>query len=376
MVREAASSGDAIRILGGGTRSSIGRPAEAKRVLSLAGMSGITLYEPAALTVVVKAGTPLAELQAALDAESQMLPFEPADYRALLGSGGEPSVGGMFATGTSGPRRIQAGACRDSAIGVRFVDGSGEVLKSGGRVMKNVTGYDLVKLQCGAYGTLGVVTEIALKLLPKPETAATLILGGLDDTRAVNALSRALASPYGVSGAAHLPGDQAMILIRVEGFENSVAHRSEALQRELSEFGEAEIRVDAAENTRLWHGIGNVEKFADMAGAVWRVSLKPSDAPKLVAGIKSTLDAEAIYDWGGGLVWLRTAEEGDAGSSVIRDALAPLGGYATLIRASENTRRNVAVFQSESSIVAAISAALRRQFDPKDILNPGLTSSV
>ncbi len=372
MVRDAASKGETIRILGGGTRASVGHPVDADHTLSLAGLSGIALYEPAALTVVVRPGTPLAQLETALDAEGQMLPFEPADYRSLLGSEGEPTVGGMFAAGVSGPRRIQAGACRDAAIGVRFVDGSGEALKSGGRVMKNVTGYDLVKLQCGAWGTLGVVTEIAFKLLPKPETAATLTLSGLDDARAVAALSKALASPYGVSAAAHLPGDRT--LIRVEGFENSVAHRCDGLRRELSGFGEADIVTDTAQNAGLWRTVADVEPFAGQAGAVWRVSVKPSDGPGLVAEVRGRLDAEATYDWGGGLVWLKVPEEGDAGAATIRGAVGALGGHATLIRAGEETRRAVPVFQPESAAVAAISTGLRRQFDPKGVLNPGLTT--
>ena len=375
LVRDAAAAAKTIRILGGGTRSAIGHPVEADRVLSLGHLSGITLYEPAALTLVARAGTPLAEIEATLEGEGQMLPFEPADYRALLASSGEPTLGGMFAAGLSGPRRIQTGACRDAAIGVGFVDGSGEILKSGGRVMKNVTGYDLVKLQCGAWGTLGVVTEIAFKLLPKPETTTTLVLRGLDDVRAIEALSKALASPFGVSGAAHLPGDRT--LVRVEGFVNSVAHRAESLRSELSAFGDAEALSDAADNKALWAGIANVEVLSGKpgspgSGAVWRVSLKPSDGPKLVAELRRALDVEAVYDWGGGLVWLLVPQQGDAGASLIRKALSPLGGHATLIRAGGETRRTVPVFQPETPTIAAISAGLRQQFDPKGILNPGL----
>lgn len=369
-VADAARAGRRIEIRGGGSRRGFGGVVEADMTLSTARLDAVTLYEPQALTLVAGAGAKLADIAAMLAAEGQRLPFEPIDHRALLGAGGEPTLGGMVAVNASGPRRIQAGACRDSAIGVRFVDGSGEILKSGGRVMKNVTGYDLVKLHCGAWGTLGVVSEIAFKLLPKPETAATLVLSGLDDAAAVAALSRALASPYGVSGAAHLPGGRT--LIRVEGLANSVVHRSESLRRELDGSGEAEILHDATDNAALWRAVADVEAFAGRPGAVWRVSLRPSDGPKLVAGVKRTLDAEAIYDWGGGLVWLAVPEDGEAGTAVIRSALAPLGGHATLIRAGEGTRRAVAVFQPEPPAVAAISAGLRRQFDPKGILNPGL----
>ena len=198
-VAEAAGAGTPLEIRGGGTRAGLGRPVQASRTLSTAGLSGITLYEPGALTLVVKAGTPMAEVEAALAAEGQMLPFEPIDHRALLGAQGEPTIGGVVACGVSGPRRIQAGACRDAMLGVRFVNGKGEVVKIGGRVMKNVTGYDLVKLMCGSHGTLGVLSEISFKVLPKPDAEATLVCSGLGPTAGVAALNAALASPFGIN---------------------------------------------------------------------------------------------------------------------------------------------------------------------------------
>jgi len=364
IVREAAAKRSGLEIVGGGTKLGIGHPVAAAQRISTRGISGITLYEPASLTLVARAGTPLNEIEAALAAENQFLPFEPADWRGILGSSGEPTIGGIYCAGVSGPRRIQAGAARDSAIGVRFVSGSGEIAKSGGRVMKNVTGYDLVKLLCGAYGTLGIVTEIALKLLPAPETTATLVIEGLDDAAAIAALSWALGSPFGVSGAAHVG---ARTCVRLEGLSESVAYRATRLRETLG----GEIKADPARNAALWKSVRDVEAFTGRPGTIWRVSLKPTDGPAFVASVRRSIAAEALYDWGGGLVWLLVPAENDAGAATIRAELKRFGGHATLFRASEATRRAVPVFQPEAPGISAISAGLRRQFDPAGVLNPG-----
>ncbi len=231
---------------------------------------------------MARAGTPLAEVEAALAAEGQALPFEPWDPRPLTGRNGIPTVGGMVATNASGPRRIQAGACRDSLIGVRFVDGTGAVVKNGGRVMKNVTGLDLVKLMAGSHGTLGVITEVAFKVLSKSEAIASVVLDGLDDRTAGQAMTTALATPFQVSGAAHLqraPGGP-RTLLRLEGFAGSVAHRARELVRAMSGSGAARIEEGPGE----WAAIRDAAAFAGRDGAVWRVSVKPTDGPALAAG--------------------------------------------------------------------------------------------
>ncbi len=365
-VAEAAGAGTPLEIRGGGTRAGLGRPVQASRTLSTAGLSGITLYEPGALTLVVKAGTPMAEVEAALAAEGQMLPFEPIDHRALLGAQGEPTIGGVVACGVSGPRRIQAGACRDAMLGVRFVNGRGEAVKSGGRVMKNVTGYDLVKLMCGSHGTLGVLSEISFKVLPKPEAEATLVREGLDAGAGVAALNAALASPFGITGAAHL---DARSLVRIDGLAGSVAYRTEKLLDLLGAGWEA---VSGAESAALWRAVRDVAPFAGRDGAVWRISVKPAAGPVLSDELSTAgLDHAALYDWGGGLVWLLTAETGDAGAGLVRRATAALGGHASLVRASAATRAAVEVFEPEPEPLARISAGLRVKFDPAGILNPG-----
>jgi glycolate oxidase FAD binding subunit len=359
-----AAAKASLRILGGGTRP-IGRPV-AGEALSVAGLSGVELYEPGALTIVVKAGTPLAEVEAMLAKENQRLPFEPMDHRALLGTEGEPTIGGVVAANVSGPRRIQAGACRDSLIGVRFVDGTGTVLKNGGRVMKNVTGYDLVKLLAGSWGTLGVLTEVAFKVLPDTETQANVVVEGLSPHQAVEAMSTALGSPFEVTGAAHLPGEGARTILRLEGFAASVAYRTERLSTLLAPFGAVRSETDPAAVRAAWCAVRDVEAFAARPGDVWRLSVKPSDGPDIAA----LTQGEAVFDWGGGLVWACVPEGTD-----LRTRLGAFAGHATLVRASEDTRARIAPFQPEAAPIAALSEGLRRQFDPRGILNPGLMAA-
>ncbi|KPQ07417.1 MAG: glycolate oxidase FAD-binding subunit GlcE [Rhodobacteraceae bacterium HLUCCA12] len=347
-----------LTVMGGGTRP-VGRPVDGTP-LSVAGISGIRLHEPGALTLVAAAGTPMTEIEATLAAAGQRLPFEPMDHRALLRTEGSPTIGGAVATNASGPRRVLAGACRDSLIGVRFVDGTGQIVKNGGRVMKNVTGYDLVKLMAGSHGTLGVLSEVAFKVLPRPETEATLVLHGLPAEQAVAAMSAALGSPYEVNGAAHLPDGRT--LLRIEGFAASVAYRSEALARQLAEHGRADP-VSAHDSVALWAGVRDVAPHLDEPGDVWRLSVKPSDAP----GLAARAGGAALFDWGCGLVWLLRPEGED-----LRARLGAFQGHATLVRASHETRARIAPFHPEIAPIAALSAGLRARFDPRGILNPGL----
>lgn len=348
-----------LSICGGNTRSfaPIGAP------LSLAGLSGISLYEPGALTLVAQSGTPVSEIDAALAAENQRLAFEPMDHRALLSTTGPPTIGGVIAANISGPRRIAVGAARDFALGVRFVDGMGQIVKNGGRVMKNVTGYDLVKLMSGSYGTLGVLTEVSLKVLPVPETESTLVLHGVSDIDAVSALARALSSPFEVTGAAHDPA-QAQTYLRVEGFEASVAYRITELKKLLATFAKEMTVQPADQSQNNWANLRDVIPFAQETGDVWRISCKPSDAPNLAAVAKA--DAH-FFDWAGGLIWLRTQPGDD-----LRARLGVFDGHATLVRAADETKKALGVFHPQSVGVAKLSAGIRAKFDPRGVLNAGL----
>lgn len=387
LITEAAAQSRPIEVVGGGTRRAVGGLVAAETRVSTAGMSGVSLFEPGALTLVAGAGTPLAEVEATLAAERQRLAFEPGDWRGLMGTSGEPTIGGAVAANLSGPRRIQAGACRDSLIGVRFVDGRGRVLKNGGRVMKNVTGYDLVKLLSGSYGALGVLTELAFKTAPAPEASAMLLLRGLDDARAVEALCAALSSPFEITGAAHLPSDcaagvsqadeQAVTLLRIESFAEAVRYRGPELAKLLAPFGAAEIVEDQDQVAKAWALLRDVTPFAGAPGAVWRISVRPTDGPAVGDWLREALGARVFYDWGGGLVW--ALAPGSAGpartvAEAIRAKLAPLGGHATLIRAAEDEQAGDApAFQPLPARLASLSAQIKARFDPAGILNPGKT---
>lgn len=373
-VQDAVIDSTPLEIRGAGTRLGLGRPLQAARTISLKALDGVTLYEPGELTLVAQAGMTLKALDDLLEGENQQLTFEPPDHRALLGTSGEPTLGGAIAVAASGPRRLRMGAARDAILGLRYVNGEGDILRAGGRVMKNVTGYDVPKLMCGAYGTLGVITEIGLKVMPKSEIVKTVAIAGLSDGKAISALAAALAMPCDVSAAAHLPDtvsrelgfSDAATLLRVEGFETQAAYRIERLIEALAAFGAvAEIHSDP------WVAIRDVMMFAGDDRAVWRISMKATDAPLLVASLREQIDVEAFYDWGGGLVWLACEEGRDASAVAIRKTLAGFGGHATLMRASDAVRAAVPVFEPEIAPIATLSAGLKSRFDPAGILNPG-----
>lgn len=348
-------------ITGGATRGLIGRGTR----LSTRNLSGVSLYEPGALTMVAGAGTPLAEVQAQLADGGQQLAFEPADYRGLLGSTGAPTVGGAFATNSSGPRRLQAGAARDFLLGVRFVDGRGAILKNGGRVMKNVTGYDLVKLMAGANGTLGVMSEVSFKVLPKPECVGTLVWCGLDFATTLHVCQAAMASPFDVTGAARLPAcDDApsRTLIRLEGFENAVQYRMEQLQKKLNDLPVDQALVDGGEVEDLWRSVRDVTPFHGLEGAVWRSSLKPTDMPDFV----NRVAGDHLVDWAGGLVWSHVDHALD-----VRRARGNITGHSTLVRTVTDATP-LARFEPQPAPLEALEQGLRAQFDPRGILNSGL----
>lgn len=358
-----AAQAGTVALRGGGTRT-IGRPVDGV-VLETDGLAGVRLYEPGALTLVAGAGTPLAEIEALLAGEGQRLAFEPPDLSGLLGRTGASTLGGVVAANASGPRRVAAGAARDFCLGVRLVDGAGRIISNGGRVMKNVTGYDLVKLMAGSHGTLGVLTEVSLKVLPVPETEATLRLELDDATRAMQAMSAALGTPWEVTGAAW---DGAAALLRIEGFEQSVHYRAERLRAHLAPFAEAEIITHRSAG--LWQAVRDVSAL-EGAPVVLRISIQPSALPELLAQVEA--DHRLLTDWGGGLVWLGLeAEPGAAALAQLQAWCTVKGGHCTLITGPEALRRAQPSFQQQPTALATLSRGLRARFDPKGILNTGM----
>ena len=378
LLRDAAARGAPLQLEGSGSKRALGRPSSGE-ALSLSAFSGVSLYEPEELVLTAGAATPRAEIEALLDAHGQELAFEPIDFGALFGSA-PGTIGGLVATGASGPRRIKAGALRDHLLGFRCVTGRGEIVKSGGRVMKNVTGYDLSKLVAGSFGTLAALTEVTLKVLPKAESEATLLLAGLDEAASLAALRQASQAPADASGFAMLPAGMGPLsltknvaAIRLEGAAISLASRRDELIALLAPKGGAFETLDAAASRALWRRLRDAEPVAQAPGDLWRVSLAPTDGAKLLERLRAAGDAPIahFYDWAGGLIWLCFEPAEDAHAGVLRPLAEELEGQATLLRAGDEIRARVGVFQRKPSALAALSRRVKESFDPAHVLERG-----
>ncbi len=385
-VAAALAGRETLRVEGNGTKSGLMRPIKAARSLSTAGLSGITLYAPKELILSARAGTPMPEIEAALAEAGQYMIAEPPDLSALLGSNGKPqtlkpqTLGGVVATNLSGPRRIARGAIRDNVMGIRAINGRAELIRSGGRVLKNVTGLDLCKLFTGSYGTLGVLTEITLKVLPAPEATGTLVLPGLDAAAGIAALSAALGSPFDVSAAAWLPAGAVAAtpaldgvsgpaaLIRIEEFADSVTYRIGRLRDQFAVAGAVTLGTEASRS--VWRAIRDVGPLAPRPGdAVWRVSVRPSAGAKILDALRPH-GAAGFLDWGGGLVWL--AGPADSATHLRVEAAArAAGGTWTLLRAPDALRAAVRVIPDEPPALARITREVKAAMDPAGIFNPG-----
>lgn len=385
LVAEAGESRTPLEIMGKGTKRELGHPVRAGAVVSMEALTGILIYEPTELVLVAKAGTPIKEIEAQLAENDQELPFEPVDFGPVLGYGpGDGTLGGMIGINISGSRRILKGAARDHVLGVRAVNGRGELIKAGGRVMKNVTGYDLSRTLAGSWGTLAVMTEIALKVLPAQRESRTVVCVGLTDQTAIEALCIAMGLPYEVSGALHLHADlaermsdaeiagagAAVTAVRVENFPASARYRASRLHQALLAYSPA-FELDAARSRVFWNEVRALKMFQEKPNPLWRISTKPTVAAKLIGTLSRKIDVRAAYDWSGGLIWVETPPLTDGGAIDIRRMLAELGGHATLIRADDATRAGIDVFQPIDPQLAKLSAKLKHAFDPLGIFNPG-----
>jgi len=387
-VKWAAASESPLAVKGQGSKEGFGRAVEADCRLDLSGLTGIGCYEPNELFMTASAATTLAEIEAALRQNNQQMAFEPADLGILLGGEGDAgTIGGAIACNLAGPRRIKVGAARDHFLGFNAVSGRGETFKSGGTVVKNVTGFDLSKLIAGSFGTLAVMTEVTFKVLPAPEKTRTVLVLGLSDQDAMKAMAKALGSSHEVSGAAHLPEAAAkgskvshvagtgrsVTAFRVEGPGPSVEHRCRALTALLG--GGASVEELHSENSALlWREICDVRLLDGDGGngrQVWRLSVPPMNGAGVAEQLTAGIGASVFYDWGGGLIWLTMDATPDAGHETVRRAVEAAGGHATLVRAGADVRNRVPVFEPQTGALREITARIKEGFDPKGILNPG-----
>jgi glycolate oxidase FAD binding subunit len=374
-----------LEIVGGGSKRAIGRPTEATHVVSTRGLRGITLYEPNEMVMSARAGTLLSEVQSVLSKSNQMLAFEPLELAGVVGGDARhATIGAIFATNASGPRRITAGAARDHLMGIRGVNGRGEVFKNGGRVMKNVTGVDLCKGLAGSWGTLSIFSEVTFKVLPRPQASATLALFGLSDPIAIEVLCAVMGTPYEVSGAAHVQQSLAVTLdhmqlrgqgksitaFRLEAPPKSIAYRTLMLRELLKPYGELHA-LEQSSSEAFWDETSRLSVFEASDHPIWRISTAPTKGPVIVAAIGRYMPVRALYDWSGGLVWLDVPTTTDAGAADVRRVIASHGGHATLIRAAASTRAATDVFQSLEPGTERLSRKLKATFDPANVLNPG-----
>ena len=385
-VRAAVAEDQALEVRGRGSKRRLGRPTNTGTCLDLSKFTGITLYEPNELVLMAKAATPIAEIEAVLAKERQHLAFEPPDLGAVLGEGaGEGSIGGVLACNLAGPRRIKSGAARDHILGFNAVSGRGEMFKSGGRVMKNVTGFDLSKLMAGSMGTLAALTDVTVKVLPAPEKTRTVLVTGLADATAVRAMTDALNSPFEVSGAAHMPvavaagsrvsyvagAGAADTAIRIEGPGPSVESRCASLRTLLGAFGAVE-ELHSKNSFALWREIRDATLVAGHGEEqIWRLSVPPASGPRVVSEIVRAAGGRYFYDWGGGLIWIALPPVADAAHTAVRAAIGAGGGHASLLRAAESVRAAVPVFQPQADALAQLTQRVKASFDPKGILNRG-----
>jgi glycolate oxidase FAD binding subunit len=386
VVQWAVAKEQAVDVRGLATKRDYGCPPSSDvNVLDISGVSGIDLYEPGELVMSAAAATPMSEILAALDEHKQWLSFEPPNLGPLLGSGVcAGSIGGVIACNLAGSRRVASGSARDHILGFHAISGRGEKFKSGGRVVKNVTGFDLSKLMAGSFGTLGVMSDVTFRVLPRPEKSRTVLVMTKDSACGIKALTSALQSSCEVSAAAHLPFDittesvvpyvagaqSALSAIRVEGPGPSVEYRTNILRQLLSEFGDTE-ELDTSNTITFWREVCDVNYFVLGREQIWRLSVPPADGAKVAQKILDSIGGRVFFDWGGGLIWLAIEERPDGAHRQVRNALKKSGGHATLLRAAAEVRSRVPVFQPQADAQVRISARVKNSFDPKGLLCPG-----
>ncbi len=368
LVADAAQKGTPLELRAGGTLRDVGAPGRETTLVDLSLLRGLVAYDPTELVLTVKPATPLRELEVLLQGHGQMLAFEPWDLSPVFGNPrGSATIGGVVAAAIAGPRRVSAGAGRDHLLGFAALSGRGEMFKAGGKVVKNVTGYDVAKIMAGSWGQIAVLTELTLKVVPRPHSAATIALYGLSPTAAISAMADAVGSPFAVAAAAHIPaqsecGRAGITALRLEGFPESVGARVARMRERLADFGDAAHMTEDAAQT-FWSAIRDAELMRG-AETVWRAHIAPSRAAELAKAL-SGCGICWLFDWAGALIWA-----GAPASTDVRAIVEPFGGHATLLRAPLEVRKAYPARHPEPPGVAALCARLKQAFDPAHILDP------
>jgi glycolate oxidase FAD binding subunit len=377
IINEAGASKQGLEVVGHGTKRGWGHPVKAEASLSTSKLSGIALYEPQELVVSLRAGTPMSELNQELESHGQHLAFEPPDFGPLFAhSPGLGTIAGAIASNLAGPRRIDAGAARDHILGFTAINGRGEEFKSGGRVMKNVTGFDLSKLMCGSFGTLAVITDITLKVLPSPPATKTLTVMDLSAGEAVKIMTAAFNLPHAPSAAAFLPAplseqeSRSQTLIRFEGWQGSLDHRIAATQKAIAAQSDSKV-LDTERSLEVWRKVRDGAPFAKDQSQLWQLSVPPFSAAKVSDAILQQAKGQAYFDCCGGLIWLSLEPTDDAHAQLVRQVIRQAGGSAMLLRAEPEVRARVDVFEPLPEPLSKVTQELRQGFDPFTILNPG-----
>lgn len=375
IVADAETRGAQLEIQGGGTKAEMARPGRTTEIVRMDHFSGIAEYDPAELFITVGAGTRLAEIERQLAQKNQMLAFEPYDHAPFFGKADAATIGGIVGANVSGARRMAAGAVRDHLLGFEAVSGRAEAFKAGGKVVKNVTGFDLSKLIAGSWGRIVAVTKLTLRVLPKPETSATFVVSGLSEQAACTYMNAVLGACQGITGGAHLPGQMAtqvglnagaQTVLRLEGVAASIAVTTQRL-KSLMPPGSGCTSLEQAESARLWARLSGGMLFAPGERVLGRINAKASETWRM-QDVLIRAEAAYYYDWAGSQIWVSLpSPEAWAG---LRSEAARLGGEANLVRAPESLRAQQSVPHPLAREVAALNARVKAAFDPNWVLDP------
>jgi len=372
-----------LEISGLGSKKKIGRNFQSQKTLELSDYSGIIKYEPEELYIKVKSGTPIKEIKNELDKKNQQLAFEPTDFGSVFeGTNNEGSIGGVLSCNFSGPRRFKVGSARDHILGFKGVNGKGEIIKSGGTVVKNVTGYDLCKLITGSFGTLSIFTEISVKVLPKADLTKTLVIENPHLKKGLEYLNTALGSSTDPSGGVFYPDyfrshfifndlttEGPITAIRIEGSKLSVDERINQLLKEFNIRSKEVSILDPTQSNIFWENTRCLKVFTNLKSNLIKVTVPASETFNLINKFKP-YDVKYFIDWGGNLIWLQIDELDLNKLEEIRSLVKNVGGYLTIIKVEDSLKASIDIFTIDD-VKYKISEKIKKSFDPKRILNPG-----